>query len=137
MTVYWDSSALVTLSAAVFEKLRSPGRHTTLSHVTELELACAAARVSGRRRPAGARLDHTLLGLYRRLAKISLPVNLDALFQSARRVGTLHRLGANDSLHLAASLFLMDRLAEPVEFASCDRRLRLAAAKEGLLLFPA
>lgn len=137
MSVYWDTSALLTLSADVFSKLREPSRHFTLSHLTELEIVSAVARAPRRRGATPGALLRAVLSAHRRLEKLSLRSRLEDLFTSARRLALHHGLGANDSLHLAAALYVQAAVKDAVEMASLDRRLRSAAAREGLVLFPA
>ncbi|MBI2898628.1 MAG: type II toxin-antitoxin system VapC family toxin [Planctomycetes bacterium] len=136
MSVYWDTSAILTLSAAVYAKLREGGRQFTLSHLTELELTSAVARVPVRRGTTRRKLERAVRAIHRSLEKMSLPKVLEPLFASARRLAAAHRLGGGDSLHLAAALLVQERIEETVEFASFDRILRAAAADRDLVLFP-
>ncbi len=136
MSVYWDTSALLTLSPEVYAKLREPARHFTLSHITELEISSALARPSGRRRHGLDRVRRLVVALHRRLEQFSLRARLDAVFADGRALSTKHGLGANDSLHLAAALQVCAKVQDPMEFASYDRDLRRAAFAEGLALFP-
>ncbi len=136
MSVYWDTSALLSLSPEVFVKLREPSRQFTLSHVTELEIVSAVSRIPRRRDETSAGLLRAVLSVHRRLEKLSLRSRLDELFSNARRLAVKHGLGANDSLHLAAALHVEGSVTDAVEMASHDRRLRAAAAAEGLVLFP-
>lgn len=136
MSVYWDTSCVLAMSTEGYSKLREKVGHFTLSHLTELEVVSATVRRSARRAASGDRLLRTALSIHRRLLKVSLAARLDPLFDSARRLAVRHRLGSNDSLHLAAALLLREQIGPPVEMASHDGDLRRAALAEGLAVFP-
>ncbi len=135
-TTYWDSSSIVGQSREAYARLLQTSSHMTLSHLTELEVVSAVARRHKRDLKRRARLERAVLAFCRRLNKLAMLAQAEALFRSARDLARKHALGSNDSLHLAACLFLRQQVEDPVVLASLDRDLREAAAGEGLRLFP-
>jgi uncharacterized protein len=136
MIRYWDASAVVPLlvSAAqtrALDALRTSGSGMATWWGTPVECASAVARME-----RDALMDHRDATLaLRRLAELregwtevmpGSPVR-----DQAMRLLRMHALRAADALQLAAAILASRQHPSTMEFVCLDRRLAVAAEKEG------
>jgi predicted nucleic acid-binding protein len=133
---YWDSSALVPLLVAQpasgpLEKLFRADPEAVAWWGSEVECASALARLERENRlttraagDAFQRLDQLARGWH-------TVEPLDRARETARRLLRTHDLRAADALQLAAALLASEGRPSTLEFVSLDRRLLVAAGREG------
>lgn len=132
---FWDSSALVPLLVDEEETESHtelyPRDEVVVWWGTDVECASAVARLErlGSLEPEDA--NESL----RRLQAIATTWHLvepsDLVKETARRLLRTHNLRAADSLQLAAALAVAEHRPATLEIVCLDRRLRLAAEREG------
>jgi predicted nucleic acid-binding protein len=136
---YFDTSALVAvaLAEAGFERVAAcqaalgDGYASAIGYV-ELRSALAAARRASRGTVTDPDDDRRLADeLWDELTEIAFDPEIAA---TAVRAILDHGLHALDAIHLASALMVAG--AEPLAMVSLDRRLRRAAAAEGLIVLP-
>ncbi len=138
---FWDSSALVPtlVSEPTSEAMRSlmaDDPAVTAWWTTDVECVSAIAR---RERDgdleadAAADAHAALLVLSRTWTEI--PPS-ERVRDAARRIVRVHDLRASDSLQLAAARIASDEQPESLPFVTLDKRLALAASREGFRVLP-
>lgn len=134
---YWDSSALVPLAIKQAQTqsvrdilARGPAEIWTWWG-SEVECASALARL-GREGLAIENLRTAYLNLDTFAKSWQVVAPTPAIKASAVRALRVHALRAADALQLAAALSLTNTGSAAVDFVTLDRRLALAAEREGL-----
>jgi len=138
---YWDASAIVPLLVAEGRTPKMDGLRGDQSGLvtwwgTTIECASAIARMEREDTidPAEAQRAFRRLGeLQQSWAEVE-PV--EALREQAVRLLRLHPLRAADALQLAAAIVASRHRPANLEFVCLDRRLTLAAEREGFKIIP-
>jgi predicted nucleic acid-binding protein len=133
---FWDSSALVPLIVEEDSTDELLDLYPTAEVVvwwgTDVECTSAVARLE---RSADLTAEDTTAAL-QRLDRLSggwhLVEPVDSVRETARRLLRVHDLRAADSLQLAAALAVAEHRPASLEFVCRDRRLGVAAQREGL-----
>lgn len=138
---FWDSSALLPLlvqepRSSEIEGILQRDPEVALWWATPVECVSALARVhrEGGLTRSGLQKARDILDHLRTVCFEVQPV--EEVRSRAERLLAVHRLRAADSLQLAAALVWCRERPRGVNFVSLDDRLRLAAAREGLLVMP-
>jgi len=132
---FWDSSALVPLlvleaTTAELTELY-PVAEVVAWWTTEIECASAVTRLE-RSGSLGPAETTEALGRLRDLAASWHQVEpTETVREIARRLLRVHDLRAADSLQLGAAIVASERRPASLEFVCRDRRLALAAEREG------
>lgn len=132
---FWDSSALVPLlvleaTTAELTKLY-PATEVMAWWATEVECASAVTRLE-RMGSLGPGETTEALGRLRALAgSWHLVEPTETVKEIAKRLLRVHDLRAADSLQLGAALVASERRPASLELVCRDRRLSLAAEREG------
>lgn len=134
---YWDSSALVPLAIKQAQTqsvrdilARGPAEIWTWWG-SEVECASALARL-GREGLDLESLRKAFLNLDAQAKSWQVVAPTPATKATAIRALRVHALRAADALQLAAALSLTNTGSAAVDFVTLDRRLALAAEREGL-----
>jgi len=135
---FWDSSALVPLivEEGTSDELMAlyPEDQVAVWWGTEVECASAVARLERE----GALDVQAATAALRELARLArgwlLVEPSSAMKESATRLLRTHDLRAADSLQLAAALVAAEHRPASLEFICRDRRLLVAAEREGLVV---
>jgi len=144
VTVFADSSALVTRYAAEIDlvELGSPGE-VVVSALARVEVPSAIwrkQRMGGLSAEDAAILVAAFEADYHGAGEGSpgfVPVAVrPVILERAARLLAVHALRAYDAVQLASALTVTEVVPECSGFAVLDRRLRAAAALEGLALLP-
>lgn len=139
MNAYFDTSALAKLvlaergsdEALACWRSVADAYATTLGYL-ELRSALDGARRGGRPAHAEPGTDELLAGeIWEEIAEVELDARVMA---AAVRIIVTHGIKALDAIHLASALEVAG--GEPLAMVSFDRRLRQAAAAEGLIVLP-
>lgn len=135
---FFDASALAKLyvqepeSSAI--RLRVKSDVAATSRLSEVEVASAIAnRVRAAAMPEVDR-DRALATLTDDLAVMLIVELTGEVTRRARSLLQRQPIRAGDAIQLASCLDLQDRLGQPVEMVSFDKRLNEAAVAEGLSL---
>lgn len=136
MIRYWDASAIVPLLMAearteIMEALRTGGGGMATWWGTPVECASAIARMERE-----GSVDHRSASLaLRRLGELHngwIEVAPGQwIKEHAMRLLRMHALRAADALQLAAAILASRQQPSSVEFVCLDKRLAVAAEKEG------
>ncbi|MGH8633352.1 MAG: hypothetical protein ACRET7_04380 [Burkholderiales bacterium] len=136
MIRYWDASAIVPLLMAearteILEALRTGGGGMATWWGTPVECASAIARMERE-----GSVDHRSASLaLRRLGELHngwIEVAPGQwIKEHAMRLLRMHALRAADALQLAAAILASRQQPSSVEFVCLDKRLAVAAEKEG------
>jgi uncharacterized protein len=134
---FWDSSAIVPVlveeqASPRIMQLFSEDRDAIVWWATSLECTSAIVRRErlGQLDPQGA--AHALDRLRKLILNWFEVPPSDQVKSIAQRLLRVHDLRAADALQLAAALAGLDRDAPGIEMVCLDRRLTLAAQREGL-----
>lgn len=139
---FWDASAVVPLVAreptttAVFEIFRKDSG-LLLWWGTRVELAAAIARAQREGRLTQDQANVAMQGVRDLCTSAAVVGPSNAVLGRAERLPFAHELRAADAMQLAAALIGTRERPAGVGFVSLDRRLRVAAAKEGFDVLPA
>ena len=134
---FWDSSAIIPLiveesASARMRDLYESDRGMLVWWGTLVECRSGLAR----RERAGTISDETgneAMRAFRELADYWTEVEpVEAVRAAALRLLGVHDLRAADSAQLAAAVVARSESPGPLQFVCLDRRLSLAASKEGL-----
>ena len=136
---FWDSSAILPLlveEASTPSALDYYANHPEIVAWWGTTVECASALARLERE---ARLDSTeitlALGQLAALQAAWYEVQpLDNVRQIAQRLLRLHPLRAADSLQLAAALLVCEHRPKGWQFVCLDKRLSLAAEREGFMV---
>lgn len=141
MILYADTSALVK------KYVQEAGSEQVLAHfarfetvataaLTPVEMAAALAKAARQGWAEEANLQEAWQDFLEHWpAYMRLPVSA-AIVERAARLAWKHGLRAYDALHLACAQICQESSGETTLFACFDRRLRQAAAAEGLQVWP-
>jgi predicted nucleic acid-binding protein len=133
---FWDTSALIPLfvaehSTAQVERQLREDPEVVVWTLTRVELFSAFARrrraePSAARRLAAARRE--VLGAWERWSEVTA---VDVVRQHAERIVETHPLRAADALQVGAALVAAEGFPATLEFVTLDRKLAVAAEREG------
>ena len=132
---FWDSSAVVPLLVEERETEQLvelyPGVEVVAWWGTEIECASAVARLERQ----GSLEAGDATESFRRLRALAVSWHLveptDLVKETAKRLLRTHDLRAADSLQLAAAVVVAEQRPPTLEIVCRDRRLALAAEREG------
>jgi len=138
---FWDSSALLALLAgqegsALLKPLAEEDAGVAIWWATPVELASGACRLLGENaleEAACARLLDRIAAIARAADQIEAA---EVVREAAVRMLRVHDLRAADALQLASALVWSDYSPSGSAFVSTDRRLRVAASREGFKVLP-
>ncbi|OJZ17727.1 MAG: hypothetical protein BGP21_02455 [Thiobacillus sp. 65-29] len=136
---FWDSSAILPL---LVEEASTPSALSYYENHPEIvawwgtpvECASALARLEREASLDSADVTHALGQLTALQAAWHEVQPLDNVRQIAQRLLRLHPLRAADSLQLAAALLVCEHRASGWQFVCLDKRLSLAAEREGFMV---
>jgi predicted nucleic acid-binding protein len=139
VNAYFDTSALAKLiltepgsdRALACWRAAEDGFSTVLGYL-ELRSSLDGARRGGRAAHADSAMDELAAGeIWEEIAEVDVDATVMA---SALRLITTHGIKTLDAIHLASALIVAG--GDAMAMVSFDRRLRRAAAAEGLVVLP-
>lgn len=137
MVIYWDASALIPLllKEATSESHRKVAREngivTWWGSFVECASAIARREREGTAPPQAAESRRMLDALSREWREIG---QSEQLRRAALRALRTHTLRASDALHIGAALVASGFGPHSIHFRTEDRRLKIAAEREGFLV---
>jgi len=138
---FWDSSALLTLSAGqpdapVLQPVLDEDPKMALWWGTRVEMVSGACRLWRENQFDEAGFLDLLAGIDETCREAAEIDPSEPLREQAIRLAKAHELRAGDALQLAAALAWADHKPSGMGFVCLDKRLRAAAVKEGFTVVP-
>ena len=136
---FWDSSAVVPLLApqartAAAEQLLKDDPEIAVWWAAKVECTSALARLSRDGTMSDDQVEQALARLARLLDSAIEVDAAPSIRDVACRLLRMHPLRSADALQLAAALEVCGPISRNTQFICFDRRLALAARREGLLV---